>query len=203
MAGVPGVSGYTYRRHRAASRAADHAPWIIALAMWNWSRAQKSDPEKQLDNAIVGMVEADREILGDPRLRAVMIANADEMYRQGNRGIYEEALCMVRPWGFPVEGVSVPVRIWHGAQDRVVPVGMGKHLARVMPHAIATFYPEEGHLFVYGRWREILGTLLVEANARHPETKVDVPSAPAESTSDPHDATSTDPPQAAAIESGG
>jgi hypothetical protein len=80
---------------------------------------------------------------------------------------------------------------------------MGKHLARVMPHAIATFYPEEGHLFVYGRWREILGTLLVEANARHPETKVDVPSAPAESTSDPHDATSTDPPQAAAIESGG
>ena len=94
-----------------------------------------------------------------------MIANAAEMYRQGNGGIYDEAICMARPWGFPVEGVTVPVRIWHGAKDRVVPVGMGKYLAKVMPTAIATFYPREGHHFVYDRWREILGTLVAEAES--------------------------------------
>jgi len=165
LAGVPGVSGYTYRRHRAFSRAADHAPWFVALAMWHFSRQQRSDPEKQLDAAIAGMVEADREILGDPRLRAVMIANAAEMYRQGRGGIYDEALCMVRPWGFPIEGVTAPVRIWHGAKDQAVPVGMGKYLARTMPTAIATFYPREGHHFVYERWREILAVLLAEADA--------------------------------------
>ena len=163
LAGVPGASGYTYRRHRAASRAADHAPWVIALAMWRWSRAQRSDPEKQLDEAIAGMIDADREILGDPALRAVMIANAAEMYRQGNGGVYDEALCMARPWGFPIEGVSLPVRIWHGTRDRAVPVSMGKYLARTLPRAIATFYPREGHHFVYDRWREILGVLVAEA----------------------------------------
>ncbi|CAN5454752.1 alpha/beta hydrolase [soil metagenome] len=162
LAGVPGASGYTHRRHRAASRAADHAPWVIKLAMWRWSRAQKSDPEKQLDEAIAGMVEADREILGDPGLRAVMIANTVEMYRQGNGGVYDEALCMARPWGFPIHGVSGPVRIWHGARDLAVPVGMGRYLARMLPGAIATFYPQEGHHFVYDRWREILGVLVAE-----------------------------------------
>ena len=166
LAGVPGSRGYTYRRHRAASRAADHAPWVIGLAMWQWSRAQKSDPEKQLDAAIAGMVDADREILGDPALRAVMIANAAEMYRQGNGGVYDEAICMARPWGFPVEGVTLPVRIWHGALDLAVPVGMGRYLERTLPNAVATFYPHEGHHFVYDRWREILAVLVAEASSR-------------------------------------
>lgn len=156
LAGVSGAAAYTYRRHRAASRAADVAPWIIRLAMWRWSRAQRGDPEKALDEAIAGMVEADREILGDPSLRAVMIANAAEMYRQGSRGIYDEAIIMARPWGFGLEGLRVPVRIWHGERDCSVPVDMGRYLAGRLPVCRATFFPEEGHHLVYDRWREIL-----------------------------------------------
>jgi pimeloyl-ACP methyl ester carboxylesterase len=163
LSGVPGSTGYTWPRHRAMSRTADHAPWVIALAMWQWSRQQKSDPQKHLDEAIGGMVEADREILGDPALRAVMIANASEMYRQGSGGVYDEALCLARPFGFPIGGVTVPVRIWHGAQDQVVPVGMGRYLQRNIANAVATFFPHEGHHFVYDRWREILGVIVAEA----------------------------------------
>lgn len=171
-----GSTGYTWPRHRAMSRTADHAPWVIALAMWQWSRQQKSDPHKQLDEAISGMVEADREILGDPALRAVMIANASEMYRQGTGGVYDEALCLARPFGFPIGGVTVPVRIWHGALDKVVPVGMGKYLARNIADAVATFYPHEGHHFVYERWREILGVIVAENRGRS-QTTVDAESA--------------------------
>jgi pimeloyl-ACP methyl ester carboxylesterase len=166
ISGVSSDNGYIWRRHRVMSRAANHAPWIVALAMWNFARAQKTDPEKQLDGAIAGMVDADREILGDPALRRVMIANADEMYRQGNGGIYDEALCMARPWGFPIEGVSVPVRIWHGGKDQAVPVGMGKFIERTVPDAVATYYRQEGHHFVYDRWREILGVIVAEAQGQ-------------------------------------
>jgi pimeloyl-ACP methyl ester carboxylesterase len=148
------------------SRTADHAPWVIALAMWRWSRQQRSDPEKQLDDAIAGMIEADQEILGDPALRAVMIANTTEMWRQGKRGVYDEALCLARPWGFPIDGVSVPVRIWHGTQDQVVPVGMGRYIERTVPGAVATYYHGEGHHFVYDRWREILAVIVAEARSR-------------------------------------
>jgi pimeloyl-ACP methyl ester carboxylesterase len=145
--------------------------------MWNWSRAQRSDPEKQLDASIAGMVEADREILGDPDLRAVMIANAEEMYRQGNGGIYDEALCLARPWGFPLEGVSVPVRLWHGVQDQAVPVEMGRYIERVVPGTIATFYPDEAHHFVYDRWREILGVIVAEliSTRRSPAALIQAP----------------------------
>jgi pimeloyl-ACP methyl ester carboxylesterase len=170
LSGAPGSTGYTWPRHRAMSRTADHAPWVVALAMWQWARQQRADPRKQLDEAIAGMVEADRQILDDPALQAVMIANADEMYRQGTRGVYDEALCLARPFGFPLGGVTVPVRIWHGARDKVVPVGMGKYLERNIPNAVATYYRQEGHHFLYERWREILGVVVAEARARNRES---------------------------------
>jgi pimeloyl-ACP methyl ester carboxylesterase len=150
---------YTYRSHRVASRAADYAPWMIRIAMWRWARSQRTDPERNLDEAIESMVEADRAVLEDPLLRAVMLANTIELYRQGGRGLYDEALVMARPWGFPLEGICVPVHLWHGEADVTVPVGMGRHIARTIPGCRATFYPGEAHHLVYDRWREILADL--------------------------------------------
>jgi pimeloyl-ACP methyl ester carboxylesterase len=166
LAGV-GMSGadYLYPRYRVARRAADHAPWMIRLAMWRWARAQRSDPERHLDDAIEGMVEADRAVLEDPELRAVMIANATELYRQGGSGLYDEALVMARPWGFMLPGVTVPIRIWHGTDDTAVPVGMGEYLHLAIPASQATFYAGEGHHLVFDRWREILVALAAEARS--------------------------------------
>ncbi len=155
----PEAPAYATRFHRASSRAADVVPWAVRLAMWRWSRQQRSDPARHLDDAIAGMVDADREILADPRFRRVMLRNAAELYRQGGRGLYDEALIMARPWGFPLEGIRTPVRIWHGELDQAVPVGMGRHLARTIPTAHASFFPGEAHHLLYDRWEEILGEL--------------------------------------------
>jgi len=150
---------YLYPMHRVASRAGGYAPWTIRLAVWRWARRQRSDPQRRLEEAIESMVEADQQILADPRMRAVMIANTAEMQRQGGRGLYDEALIMVRRWGFPLDQVRVPVRLWHGEADVTVPVDMGHYLARALPRCDAIFYPGEGHHLVYDRWSEILATL--------------------------------------------
>jgi pimeloyl-ACP methyl ester carboxylesterase len=158
LSGVRHVD-YLEPKHRVASRAAKSAPWAIRLAMWRWARQQRSDPEKRLEEAIESMIEADQQILADPRMRAVMIANTAEMQRQGNRGLYDEALVMARRWGFPLDGVKVPVHLWHGESDITVPADMGRYLVRVLPRCDATFYPGEGHHLVYDRWAEILTTV--------------------------------------------
>ncbi|MEA2621324.1 MAG: hypothetical protein QOH61_234 [Chloroflexota bacterium] len=168
LAGVRDAT-YLYRMHRVASRAAGYAPWMIRLAMWRWARGQRSDPQRHLDEAIESMIEADQQILADPRLRAVMIANATELHRQGGKGLYDEALIMARRWGFPLESVSVPVRVWHGEADVTVPAEMGRYLARVLPDCQATFYPGEGHHLLYDRWREILATLRRDATRSRPD----------------------------------
>ena len=43
---------------------------------------------------------------------------------------------------------------------------MGRYLERNIANAVATFYLQEGHHFVYERWREILGVIVAETRGR-------------------------------------
>ncbi len=155
LAGV-GSNDYLIRSHRAAARAAGMAPWMIRLATWRWARQQQRDPERHLDAAVAKMIEADRVVMADPRVRAMMLANGHEMYRQGNRGVYDEALIISRAWGFALGEIGVPVVLWHGDDDPTVPVAMGRFLAAQVPTCRPRFYPGEGHQLFVERWEEIL-----------------------------------------------
>ena len=164
LAGV-GPIDYLIRSHRAAARAAGMAPWMIRLATWRWARQQQRDPERHLDAAVAKMIEADRVVVGDPHVRAMMLANTDEMYRQGNRGVYDEALIISRAWGFALEEIQVPVVLWHGHDDPTVPVGMGRFLAAQVPTCRPRFYAGEGHQLFVERWEEILSALVDRSDA--------------------------------------
>jgi pimeloyl-ACP methyl ester carboxylesterase len=157
LAGV-GPIDYLIRSHRAAARAA-------GLATWRWARQQQRDPERHLDAAVAKMIEADRVVVGDPHVRAMMLANTDEMYRQGNRGVYDEALIISRAWGFALEEIQVPVVLWHGDDDPTVPVGMGRFLAAQVPTCRPRFYVGEGHQLFVERWEEILSALVDRSDA--------------------------------------
>jgi pimeloyl-ACP methyl ester carboxylesterase len=150
---------YLRRFHRNAARAAGKAPWMIRLAMWHWGRPQRRDPELFFEKSFAEMCRADQSVLSQPGVRRQMIANSAELYRQGGRGLYDEALVQARPWGFDPHQIGVPVHIWHGELDDVVPVAMARHMARALPASHARFLPEEGHHLLYRRWPEILTAL--------------------------------------------
>src|SRR6266851_3013424 len=67
--------------------------------------------------------------------------------RGGLAGWRDDDLAFIGDWGFPVEaGFGVPVAIWQGDQDRMVPAGHGEWLARHLPGARAHLLCGEGHL---------------------------------------------------------
>jgi pimeloyl-ACP methyl ester carboxylesterase len=150
---------YLRRFDRSAARAADRAPWVIRLALWHWGRAQRRDAARFFEESVAEMCEADQEVLSEPELRGRMIANSDELYRQGGLGMYDEALVLARPWGFELSDLSVPVTMWHGARDSTVPTGMATHLEQSIPGARLRLYEDEGHHLLYRYWREILNDL--------------------------------------------
>jgi len=92
--------------------------------------------------------------LGDalpPVDQAVMTAvyaerSADHMrraLRDGFDGWVDDDLAFARPWGFEPEEIRVPVTIWQGELDRLVPWSHGKWLAARIPGA--EFRLAEGH----------------------------------------------------------
>ncbi len=104
-----------------------------------------------------GLPDCDRAALARPELAAVVHAAAAEAFRQGARGpAHEMLLFLGRPWGFQPEDVPVPVSLWYGAEDTVVPPGMGRLLARALPRAELVEWPGVGHMGFLERWSEIL-----------------------------------------------
>lgn len=158
ISGVPRAD-YLRRFDRTAAHAARRAPWMIRLALWHWGRPQRRDPARYFEQSVAEMCAADQEVLADPSLRALMIANSAELYRQGGRGLYDEALAIARRWGFRPAEIRTPVQLWHGERDDTVPVSMARYLARSIPNCRATLYPDEGHHLLYRRWPEILAAL--------------------------------------------
>ena len=77
-----------------------------------------------------------------------LAASFHEAMRTGVEGWLEDDLAFTRPWGFALEEISVPVMIWQGSADLMVPFSHGRWLASQLPGASAHLEEGEGHLSV-------------------------------------------------------
>jgi len=88
---------------------------------------------------------ADRRILEDSQIRQELKFIIAEAFRQGSAAACDELIRYVSPWGFELSQLSGPVTLWHGEEDRTVPVEAGRRLAAALPGCRALFLPGEGH----------------------------------------------------------
>jgi pimeloyl-ACP methyl ester carboxylesterase len=78
---------------------------------------------------------------------------------QGAVGLLDDNLQVVRPWGFDVADIRVPVAVWQGAHDRMVPFAHGQWLAAHLPDARVHLFDDEGHVSLVHRLGDILADL--------------------------------------------
>ncbi len=79
--------------------------------------------------------------------------------QQGVVGARDDGLALFAPWGFDLSEISVPVAIWQGRQDAMVPYGHGVWLAEHVAGAQAHLFEEHGHISLVNRVDEILADL--------------------------------------------
>ena len=75
---------------------------------------------------------------------------------QGVTGVRDDGIAAVTPWGFDLASILVPVAIWQGRQDAMVPFAHGEWLAAHVPGAEAHLFEDEGHLSLAGRLEDVL-----------------------------------------------
>jgi pimeloyl-ACP methyl ester carboxylesterase len=78
----------------------------------------------------------------------------------GPDGWIDDGTAFVSDWGFDLAGISVPVQLWHGHEDRFVPFGHGTWLAGNIPGVDAHLSDTDGHLTLLNRIPDVHSWLL-------------------------------------------
>ena len=120
---------------------------------------RRTTPEEIAD-ALGGLVsEVDRAYATGEfaeHLHAGLTRATDE----GIWGWADDDLAFTRSWGFRLADVTgVPVSVWQGREDRMVPFAHGVYLADHVPGARRHLYDDEGHLSLVGRVGDIVDDL--------------------------------------------
>jgi pimeloyl-ACP methyl ester carboxylesterase len=105
----------------------------------------------------------DREILADPGIRRLLVENFRQAASERNLGAVEDGatdvdqarhvllgwlddvLAFSRPWGFDPGDIAVPVLVWHGEDDVLLPVEHAHWLADRIPDSTLVTAPGAAH----------------------------------------------------------
>src|SRR5436305_5723809 len=103
----------------------------------------------------------DAESLRDAAAFEAIFESQRRAWRGSAEGVMADAQIYALPWGFSLEDIRVPVRLWHGKQDRAFSVHLAQEVANRLPDCNARFIDNAGHYSLPIRhMREILEDLV-------------------------------------------
>jgi len=82
--------------------------------------------------------------------------------RSGFGGWIDDDLAFTKPWGFDLDDIRVPVTVWQGQQDNMVPGSHGQWLADHIRGASFEHDPEQGHISLVTTHLEAILRNLIE-----------------------------------------
>ncbi len=147
----------------------NHAEFGAALegenALRTWlatnAEAMRHVTGPELADAFGGLVpQIDKDVLsgGFADEMAAMMRRA---LADGFDGWIDDDLAFTGDWDFPLHALDVPVTIWQGDLDLMVPESHGRWLAKHLPKANLRFVPGHGHVSLFTSYRdEIVRDLL-------------------------------------------
>ena len=87
----------------------------------------------------------DAAVLRDAPAFEACFESQRQAWRASADGVMVDAEIYARPWGFPLEEVQVPVRLWHGKTDRSFSYHLAEQVAQRLPNCQACFVEAAGH----------------------------------------------------------
>ena len=138
-------------------RLAGLAPWLFHAGAAMLAGSVRRHPDLFVAEGTHDQPPADRRWSTLPWVRADVVGNLREAFRQGALAYAQDIALLMRPWGFDLERVEPRVQLWHGDADRVIPLHHSRYLASVLPNATLQVCPGEGHMVLWNHVVEILG----------------------------------------------
>jgi pimeloyl-ACP methyl ester carboxylesterase len=134
--------------------------WSYKLGLWAWrwlpwalgpgfvvsKHLINRQPSQWPLNWLLSTFEpADRQAISDPACFSMISGGGVVALQSGTRAVVTDAEIYLSDWGFDLGSIIFPVRFWHGALDKHIPISFAKRIAAMIPNAITTWKPDDGH----------------------------------------------------------
>jgi pimeloyl-ACP methyl ester carboxylesterase len=121
------------------------------------SKKLSKDLDSTIQESIEQMVEDDKKVANDPVMKSVIIKGAVESYRNGGKGVYNDALALCKKMNDKMNPLlDIKVNIWQGDADNIWTPDTSDYLRNKYPNSTYSLIEKEGHLLYLSYWDEIL-----------------------------------------------
>ncbi|HEY5437624.1 MAG TPA: alpha/beta hydrolase [Acidimicrobiales bacterium] len=92
--------------------------------------------------------DPDKATLANDDARELFADSLRQGFSNGYFGFFDDDRAMLSEWGFDPATISIPVAVWYGNEDLMVPSKHGEWLLRTLKNVNEHHYPSEGHLSI-------------------------------------------------------
>jgi len=117
-----------------------------AHIMRDGERFATANPENIVELFGGLLSEVDKVALVEYQARLVLADASAHAFAQGYFGFFDDDRAFFNPWGFDPTQITVPVFVWFGDHDLMVPASHGQWLVENIPTSIKVHKPQEGHV---------------------------------------------------------
>ncbi len=151
VSGAPPIAGRSdhsglLRLYRWMLRLHARQPALLRMLFHAARPFASTRPPLRLRPLLLKLLQpCDSAVLRDSAAFEACFESARRAWRGSARGVITDAEIYAKPWGFRLDEVRVPVRLWHGAKDRTFSFQLAHEVAAELPNCRLRIVEGAGH----------------------------------------------------------
>ncbi len=145
---------------RLLFRAAKNTPTVVEQLMALLFKRLDIKLDDAFQKFMTDLPESDKELLSEPNVAQMLHHDVAEAFKQGTKGVVYDISILQQAWGFSLDKIHLPVQIWHGAADTIVPLPLGQYNINNLTAAVPHIIQNEGHFMALARMGEIFSSIM-------------------------------------------
>jgi len=151
--------------NHTAMRLAHRSPGLLAEFMRVFLNDLEQDSSQYFERVAEHQPATDIAVLDHPETKDDFLQAFQAAAKENFQQLCDEIILCASDWPLDLDRYSGSASIWHGQQDPLVPISMGRRIADRLNNPAIHFLSDEGNYLVYSHWQDILSeVVLSEAN---------------------------------------
>jgi pimeloyl-ACP methyl ester carboxylesterase/DNA-binding NarL/FixJ family response regulator len=149
--------------NHTAMRLGHQSPELLAGFMDIFLKDLEQDSSSYFNAVAKHQPDHDHAVLERQEIMDHFLLAFQQAAKENFQQLCDEIILCAADWPLDLSRYSGHVSMWHGQEDPLVPIRMGRRIADELKNPDIHFLANEGNYLVYSHWREILSALVQQA----------------------------------------